>query len=47
MNTIDEVEELRAELHHSHLTPEERQEAEARLAELLRDRESTDCASGE
>jgi len=36
MATIDEAEELRAELAHCHLTAQERRGAEARLAELLR-----------
>jgi hypothetical protein len=36
MATIDEIEELRAELAHCHLTGQERRGAEARLAELLR-----------
>ena len=38
MTTIDEIEELRAELHHSHLTAAERRSAQTRLAELLRRR---------
>lgn len=36
MATIDEIEDLRAELRHCDLTAGERREAEARLAELLR-----------
>ena len=39
MTTIDEVEELRAELRHSHLTAAERRDAEARLAALLESRD--------
>lgn len=35
---IDEIEELRAELRHSHLTVAERRSAETRLAELGRSR---------
>ena len=38
MTTIDEIEELRAELHHSHLTVAERRNAQTRLAELLLNR---------
>ncbi|CAN7614196.1 hypothetical protein [Devosia sp. LjRoot3] len=41
MTTIDEIAELRAELHHTHLTAEERRDAETRLADLLRDRDAT------
>lgn len=37
--TIDEVEELRAELRHTHLTATERCEAEARLTHLLESRD--------
>lgn len=39
MTTIDEVEELRAELHHCRLTPNERRIAALRLAELLQSRD--------
>ncbi len=39
MTTIDEVEELRAELRHSHLTASERRDAEARLTQLLKSRD--------
>ena len=35
MTTIDEIEELRAELRLSHLTAVERRDAEARLHDLL------------
>ncbi len=35
MTTIDEIEELRAELRHTHLTATERRHAEARLTQLL------------
>ena len=35
---IDEIEELRAELRHSHLTAAERRDAEARLHDLLEGR---------
>ena len=38
MASIEEIEELRAELRHSHLTVAERRSAETRLAELRRDR---------
>ncbi|ODT21675.1 MAG: hypothetical protein ABS35_16625 [Kaistia sp. SCN 65-12] len=40
---IDEIEELRAELRHCHLTATERRDAEARLAELLRARKAVPC----
>ena len=43
MATIDEIEELRAELRHCHLTATERRGAEARLAELLRARNLVPC----
>jgi len=36
MATIDEIEELRAEHRHCHLTAQERRGAEAKLTELLR-----------
>jgi len=39
MTPIDEIEELRAELRHSHLTATERRDAEARLNELLESRD--------
>jgi len=39
MTKIDEIEELRAELRHSHLTATERREADARLAHLLESRD--------
>ncbi len=39
MTPIDEIEELRAELRHSHLTAMERRDAEARLNELLDSRD--------
>lgn len=39
MNAIDEIEDLRAELRHSYLTSREREEAETRLAELIRQRD--------
>jgi hypothetical protein len=42
MNTIDEIEELCAELRHCHLTTRERKDAEARLAELIRQRNPDD-----
>jgi hypothetical protein len=47
MTTIDEIEELRAELRHSHLTAVERGEAEARLTQLLerRDGQSLDATA--
>lgn len=38
MTTIDEIEELRAELRHTHLTAAERGDAEARLSQLLQNR---------
>lgn len=38
MTTVDEIEELRAELRHSHLTAPERRDAEARLHDLLESR---------
>lgn len=38
MTTVDEIEELRAELRHSHLTAAERRDAEARLNDLLESR---------
>lgn len=44
MPMIDEIEELRAELRHSHLTAKERRDADARLSELL---ESRDGPNGE
>lgn len=43
MTTIDEIEELRAELRHCHLTATERRGAEARLAVLLRARNLVPC----
>lgn len=42
MATIDEIEELRAELRHSHLTATERRDAEARLTQLLESRDGPD-----
>lgn len=39
MVRIDEIEELRGELRHSHLTAKERREADARLAQLLESRD--------
>ena len=39
MTIIDEIDELRAELRHCCLTPEERRDAEHRLAELIRQRD--------
>jgi hypothetical protein len=39
MTTIDEIEELRAELRHTHLTATERRHAEARLTQLMERRE--------
>ncbi|MGD9740684.1 MAG: hypothetical protein AB7U48_14955 [Bauldia sp.] len=44
MTTIDEIEELRAELRHTHLTANERREAEARLTQLLEGRDGPDHA---
>ncbi|MEQ9637799.1 MAG: hypothetical protein RLW68_17185 [Devosia marina] len=38
MAFIDEIEELRTELRHSHLTVAERRSAETRLAELRQNR---------
>lgn len=38
MTTVDEIEELRAELRHSHLTAAERRDAEAGLNDLLESR---------
>jgi hypothetical protein len=38
MTTVDEIEELRAELRHSHLTAAEGRDAEARLHDLLESR---------
>jgi hypothetical protein len=35
MTAVDEIEELRAECRHSHLTAAERRDAEARLNDLL------------
>jgi hypothetical protein len=42
MSTVDEIEDLRAELRHCHLTALERKESEARLAELIRQRNPDD-----
>ncbi|ODT77194.1 MAG: hypothetical protein ABS76_28510 [Pelagibacterium sp. SCN 64-44] len=42
MTIIDEIEELRAELRHCHLSAPERREAEERLADLLRARNTSD-----
>lgn len=42
MTTIDEIEELRAELRHCNLTADERRQAETRLDELLRARDDAD-----
>ena len=39
MTIVDEIEELRAELRHCHLTARERREAEAKLADLIRKRD--------
>jgi hypothetical protein len=41
MTTIDEIEELRAELRHTHLTATERRHAEARLTQLLESRDGS------
>jgi len=38
MTTIDEIDELRAELHHSYLTAAGRRSAQTRLAKLPRTR---------
>ena len=38
MTTVDEIEELRAELRHSYLAAAERRDAEARLHDLLESR---------
>jgi hypothetical protein len=43
MTTIEELDELRAELRHSYLTATERRGAEARLAVLLRARDLVRC----
>lgn len=45
MTAIDEIEELRAELRHTHLTANERRDAEARLARLLESRDGPDHAA--
>lgn len=47
MTTIDEIEELRSELRHTHLTTIERRHAEARLTQLLerRDGQSLDATA--
>jgi hypothetical protein len=42
MDTIDEIEDLRAELRHSYLTNRERREAETRLTDLIRQRDQRD-----
>ena len=44
MTTVDEIEELRAELRHCRLTACERREAEAKLADLIRKRDEHDTA---
>lgn len=41
MTTIDEIEELRAELRHTHLTATERRHAEARLTQLLQNQDGS------
>ena len=41
MTTIDEIEELRAELRHTYLTASERRHAEARLTQLLQNRDGS------
>lgn len=41
MTTIDEIEELRAELRHTHLTTTERRHAEASLTQLLESRDGS------
>jgi hypothetical protein len=43
MTNVDEIEELRAELRHSHLTAAERRDAEARLHDLLESRGAPSC----
>lgn len=43
MTIVDEIEELRAELRHCRLTARERREAEAKLAELIRNRGEHDA----
>jgi hypothetical protein len=39
MTIVDEIEELRAELRNCQLTDQERQSADSKLAELLRERD--------
>lgn len=48
MGLIDEIEELRAELRHCHLSAKERRSAEIRLAELApgRNDEHRDATTG-
>lgn len=41
MTTVDEIEELRAELRHTHLTATERRHAEARVTQLLQNRDGS------
>ena len=43
MTTVDEIEELRAELRHCRLTVCERREAEAKLADLILKRHEHDA----
>lgn len=45
MAQVDEMEELRAELRHAHLTRAERRSAQARLAALAKCRDS--CGRGD